>query len=217
MTILFWLLAAAMLLVALSLLLPALTSGGRDGGVERDKLNIAVFHDQLKELENERAEGTLSEAQFEAARRELQRELLDEVGEGEAQATLKPRGRLAVPVVALLVPLLAIGLYLQLGESHLLTDEGQSQLAQAQQQAHDMANVEQMVQQLADRLQQDPNDLEGPRRWRWPTTGNCSAIRWIWSSRCWRCSLCMRRGSGSPASPHSSAANSPLRSTTGSA
>ncbi len=161
MTILFWLLAAAMLLVALSLLLPALTSGGRDGGVERDKLNIAVFHDQLKELENERAEGTLSEAQFEAARRELQRELLDEVGEGETQATLKPRGRLAVPVVALLVPLLAIGLYLQLGESHLLTDEGQSQLAQAQQQAHDMANVEQMVQQLADRLQQDPNDLEG--------------------------------------------------------
>ena len=104
MTILFWLLAAAMLLVALSLLLPALTSGGRDGGVERDKLNIAVFHDQLKELENERAEGTLSEDQFEAARRELQRELLDEVGEGEAQATHKPRGRFAVPVVALLVP-----------------------------------------------------------------------------------------------------------------
>jgi cytochrome c-type biogenesis protein CcmH len=161
MTILFWLLAAAMLLVALALLLPALTSGGREGGVERDKLNIAVFHDQLKELEAELAEGTLSESQFEAARRELQRELLDEVGEGEAQATIKPPGRFAVPVVALLVPLLAIGLYLHLGESHLLTDEGQAELAQAQQEAHDMANVEQMVQQLADRLQQDPNNLEG--------------------------------------------------------
>jgi cytochrome c-type biogenesis protein CcmH len=161
MTILFWLLAAAMLLVALALLLPALTGGGREGGVERDKLNIAVFHDQLAELEAERAEGTLSDTQYQAARRELQRELLDEVDEGGGEQATRVRGRLLAPAVALLVPLLTVGLYLQLGESHLLTDEGQAELAQAEQAAHDMANVDQMVQQLADRLQQDPNDLEG--------------------------------------------------------
>ncbi len=162
MTILFWLLAAAMLLVALALLLPALAGGRqREGGVERDTLNIAVFRDQLVELEADHAEGTLSDAQFEAAKRELQRELLDEVGDGDVKGESRARVRLAVPVVALLVPLLAVGLYLQLGESHLLTDEGQAELAQAQQEAHDMANVEQMVQQLATRLQRDPDNLEG--------------------------------------------------------
>jgi cytochrome c-type biogenesis protein CcmH len=160
--ILFWLLAAAMLLVALALLLPALAGGGRDGGVERDALNIAVFRDQLVELEADHAEGNLTDAQLEAARRELQRELLDEVDvDGEAAARAGARGKLVAPLVAVAVPLLAIGLYLQLGETHLLTDEGQAELAQAQQAAHDMANVDGMIQQLAARLQQDPDNLEG--------------------------------------------------------
>ena len=159
--ILFWLLAAAMLLVALALLLPALLGGGREGGVRRDALNIALFRDQLTELEADHAEGNLTEEQLAAAKRELQRELLDEVDGSETAATVQPRGRLAAPLVGLLVPLLAIALYLQLGQSHLLTEEGQAELAQAQQAAHDMANVDGMVQQLAARLQQDPDNLEG--------------------------------------------------------
>ncbi len=159
--ILFWLLAAAMLLVALALLLPALLGGGREGGVRRDALNIALFRDQFTELEADHAEGNLTDEQLAAAKRELQRELLDEVDGSETAADVKPRGRLAAPLVGLLVPLLAIALYLQLGQSHLLTEEGQAELAQAQQAAHDMANVDGMVQQLAARLQQDPDNLEG--------------------------------------------------------
>ena len=162
MTVLFWLLAAAMLLVALALLLPALLGADKPAatGVRRDTLNIALYRDQLTELEAEREDGTLSPEQFEAARRELQRELLDEVGDAEGAAA-RVRGRAVVPVVALAVPLLAIGLYLQLGSGHLLTEEGQAELARAEQAAHDMQNVDQMVQQLATRLQQDPENLEG--------------------------------------------------------
>jgi cytochrome c-type biogenesis protein CcmH len=159
--ILFWLLAAAMLLVALAMLLPALLGGGREGGVRRDALNIALFRDQFTELEADHAEGNLTEEQLAAAKRELQRELLDEVDGSETAADVKPHGRLAAPLVGLLVPLLAIALYLQLGQSHLLTEEGQAQLVQAQEAAHDMANVDGMVQQLAARLQQDPDNLEG--------------------------------------------------------
>ena len=159
--ILFWLLAAAMLLVALALLLPALLGGGREGGVRRDALNIALFRDQFTELEADHAEGNLTEDQLVAAKRELQRELLDEVDGSETVTHASPRGRLVAPLVAVLVPLLAIGLYLKLGETHLLTEEGQAELASAEQAAHDMANVDGMVQQLAARLQQDPDNLEG--------------------------------------------------------
>ncbi|HEY5719715.1 MAG TPA: c-type cytochrome biogenesis protein CcmI, partial [Gammaproteobacteria bacterium] len=134
MTLLFWLLAAAMLLVALALLLPALTGGGRSDGVQRDALNIALFRDQLAEFEAERAEGTLSAAQFENARHELQRELLDEVNPAEDAAQPAVRGRLAAPLVGVLVPLLAVGMYLQLGQSHLLTEAGQAELARTEQQ-----------------------------------------------------------------------------------
>ena len=161
--ILFWLLAAAMLLVALALLLPALTGDRDAGGVKRDDLNLAVFRDQLAELEAEHAEGTLDDTQFEAAKAELKREVLDEVGGSEGGGRTFGRGRAVAPVVALLVPLIAIGLYLQLGESHLLTEAGQAELAQAEQAAHDMANVDQMVQQLANRLRENPDDLEGWR------------------------------------------------------
>ncbi|HEY5791484.1 MAG TPA: c-type cytochrome biogenesis protein CcmI, partial [Gammaproteobacteria bacterium] len=161
MTLLFWLLAAAMLLVALALLLPALTGGGRSDGVQRDALNIALFRDQLAEFEAERAEGTLSAAQFENARHELQRELLDEVNPAEDAAQPAVRGRLAAPLVGVLVPLLAVGMYLQLGQSHLLTEAGQAELARTEQQAHDMANVDGMVEQLAARLAQQPDNLEG--------------------------------------------------------
>jgi len=150
--ILFWLLAAAMLLVALALLLPALLGGGREGGVRRDALNIALFRDQFTELEADHAEGNLTEDQLVAAKRELQRELLDEVDGSETVTHASPRGRLVAPLVAVLVPLLAID---------LLTEEGQAELASAEQAAHDMANVDGMVQQLAARLQQDPDNLEG--------------------------------------------------------
>lgn len=160
--ILFWLLATAMLLVALALLLPALLGAGRDDGVRRDALNIALYRDQLDELEADHAGGTLTDAQLEAAQRELKRELLDEAGADGSEATgSRPRGRLAAPLLALLVPLLAVGLYLQLGQSHLLTEAGQAELAQAEQAAHDLASVDGMVQQLAERLQQDPDNLEG--------------------------------------------------------
>lgn len=160
--ILFWLLATAMLLVALALLLPALLGAGRDEGVRRDALNIALYRDQLDELEVDHAAGTLTDAQFEAAQRELKRELLDEAGaDGDEATGSRPRGRLAAPLLALLVPLLAVGLYLQIGQSHLLTEAGQAELAQTEQAAHDMASVEGMVQQLAQRLQQDPENLEG--------------------------------------------------------
>jgi len=159
--ILFWLLAAAMLLVALALLLPALLGGGRESGVRRDALNIALFRDLSAELDADHAEGSLTDDQLTAAKRELQRELLDEVDGSETVTRASPRGRLVAPLVAVLVPLLAIGLYLKLGETHLLTEEGQAKLASVEQAAHDLANVDGMVQQLAARLQQDPDNLEG--------------------------------------------------------
>jgi len=161
--IVFWLLAAAMLLVALAFLLPALLGSGRKDDVERDALNIALYRDQFEELDAEFAEGALSAEQLEAAKRELKRELLDEVDEvpDDGDAAVSHPGRTLPWAIGLVLPLLAIGLYLQLGESHLLTTEGQAELVREEQAAHDLTSVDGMVQQLRARLEQEPDNLEG--------------------------------------------------------
>ena len=50
----------------------------------RKSENLAIFRDQLAELEREKAEGTLLEADFQQARTELQRRLLEDVDSNEA-------------------------------------------------------------------------------------------------------------------------------------
>ena len=80
----FALFAALLLAVVLAFLLPPLWLGlRRQAAADRKAANLAIFRDQLAELEREKAEGTLAEADFEQARGELQKRLLEEVDRGE--------------------------------------------------------------------------------------------------------------------------------------
>ena len=76
---LFWAAAVVCILIALAFVLPALlrSRAGADKAVRRD-VNIAVYRDQMKELEADRANGLLSEAQLETARLELETRLADD-------------------------------------------------------------------------------------------------------------------------------------------
>ena len=76
---LFWIAAVVGVLIALAFVLPALlrARAGADTAARRD-VNIAVYRDQMKELEADRANGQLSDAQFESARLELEARLADD-------------------------------------------------------------------------------------------------------------------------------------------
>ncbi|HRD90195.1 MAG TPA: c-type cytochrome biogenesis protein CcmI, partial [Accumulibacter sp.] len=76
----FIIVAALLLAAALAILLPPLWRAPQPpGSADRREANLAVFRDQLAELDRERDEGTLGEADVAQARAELQRRLLDEV------------------------------------------------------------------------------------------------------------------------------------------
>ena len=79
--------AVVLVLVALAwVLLPLM--GVRSGGVERSASNIEILRDQLTELDGDLAAGTLSREQFDQAREELQRRVLEEaVPAGAAAST----------------------------------------------------------------------------------------------------------------------------------
>ena len=121
---LFWGIVALMLAAALALLVtPLVRGGGRHARKQREALNVAIHRDRLAELEAERDAGNLSEEAFEQARNELERDLLVDVEPGEETATANAparSGRWVGVMVAVLVPVAAVGLYWNLGAINLV-------------------------------------------------------------------------------------------------
>ena len=148
--------AAALLLVAvLAIVLPPLWRASRtSGSVERSEANLAIFRDQLAELERERHDGSLAEADFAQARAELQRRLLDEV---ETAAAAPPQGsgsRTTALALLVLLPLAAAAGYALLGTPRAL-DPLQRQARMAPQQ------IEELLAGLVEKLKKNPDDAKG--------------------------------------------------------
>jgi cytochrome c-type biogenesis protein CcmH len=152
---------ATLLIVAVAaFILPTLWSGKRRqaSGADRKASNLAIFRDQLADLERDRNDGTLAEADFELAKTELQRRLLDEV-ESDTEATDTPTASSSRPtaiVLLLALPLLALALYVTLGNPRALDPANTA--PQKQMTAED---INAMVSRLAERMQANPDDMNG--------------------------------------------------------
>ncbi len=113
----FWLAAGLLLLVALSFLLIPLLRGRRAQSEEdRTALNVALYQERLAELQEQQAEGVLSAAQMDSGRAEAARELLADT-EGVTAERVSRLGKPLPLLVAILVPVLALALYLHFGAS----------------------------------------------------------------------------------------------------
>lgn len=155
----FGLLAAAFVLAALGFLLWPLLRGRTRATASTQAANLAVYRDQFAELERDLELGTLDNAQYEAARAELQRRLLQEAGDGPAVAAGGRRGsRATALLIALALPVAAAGLYAVLGQpqgigvaKRTLPDDAPVSPEQFQA----------MTEQLAQRMRQNPDDALG--------------------------------------------------------
>ncbi|MBM7059519.1 c-type cytochrome biogenesis protein CcmI [Pseudomonas sp. UL073] len=113
----FWLAAGLLLLVALAfLLIPVLRGRRVQREEDRTALNVALYEERLDELTGQHAAGVLTAEQLEGGRAEAARELLADT-EGTEAARSSRLGRAVPLVAALLVPVLALGLYLHWGAS----------------------------------------------------------------------------------------------------
>jgi cytochrome c-type biogenesis protein CcmH len=155
-TLTFFLLAAALAAVVVLLLVRSLWRGAKIvDQAQRSAVNAAVYRDQLAELERDRSAGVLSEADFDQAKRELQRRVLEEAAAPGEAPTAPARGaRAAAAVLAVALPLAAMGTYFVLGNPDALAPQApQGQVTAAQ--------VEAMVASLAQRLKDNPDDAQG--------------------------------------------------------
>jgi cytochrome c-type biogenesis protein CcmH len=157
--ILFWTVSALLAAGTLFLILRPLLAGRDEAGVSRNEANLAVYRDQLRELEADLAAGTLQRSDYDHAKRELEARLLEDVSPSEAEAGARG-GRKAAWAVAAAVPAGALALYLVIGMPEALDPDAASPEV-----AHGVtvAQIEAMVERLAERMRENPEDGEGWR------------------------------------------------------
>ena len=149
----FWLGAGLLLLAALGfLLIPILRGRGRQQEQDRTALNVALYQERVAELSAQQAAGVLDAEQLASGRDEAARELLaDTEGAGEPrQAHL---GRAVPLLAALLVPVMAVGLYLHFGAADKV--ELTREFAQAPK------TMDEMTSRLERAVQAQPDSAEG--------------------------------------------------------
>lgn len=147
--------------VTLRLLLPLLRppkarASTTHSANERREANLAIFRDQLGELEREHRENLLSDADFEQAKRELQRRLLEDVQAEDAGEAARPAGQKTALVLLVALPLAAAAGYALLGNPR-----GLDPLQTQTQKRATPEQIAAMVGKLAEKLRQNPDDAKG--------------------------------------------------------
>ncbi|MBF8779213.1 c-type cytochrome biogenesis protein CcmI [Pseudomonas fulva] len=148
-----WLAAGLLSLVALGLLLvPILRAGGPHAEQDRAALNVELYQERVAELEAQQQAGVLDAAQLQRGRDEAARELLTDT-ETLGGAPARPLGRGVPLAVAVLLPVVALGLYLHFGAADKV--ELAREFAQAP------SNLQDMTTRLERTVQAQPESAEG--------------------------------------------------------
>jgi cytochrome c-type biogenesis protein CcmH len=170
--ILFWLICAGLVAIALAFVLPPLWQRLPNGaGEDKQQANLDIYRDQLTELSADLRNGIVSPEQYRQDRDEIERRMLEDVSGDDAgertarkaaasNATSKATGY----AIAFAIPVAAVSLYLLVGNSAGLSRTtappavvnaapGNGQMSPQQ--------IEANVAKLAARLEQKPDDAEG--------------------------------------------------------
>ena len=152
--------AAVLAAVGLAWLLWPLRARTSDtAALDQSATTLAILRAQLAELDAERAAGRLDAEQHRQASDELQRRVLEEAAAAqEAGSSSHGRARFTAAVVGVLVPLAAAALYWQLGAPRALDPAA---LTAEAQQPMSRERIEELVQQLAARMEKEPGNPEG--------------------------------------------------------
>lgn len=158
----FWLLSSLLLVLALAfVLVPLLRWSRRSDAPAREAINLAVYRDQLEELEADLKNGVVSAEQADKSRQELQRRMLEDVAPDNSAAPATPKtgrsARVGVVITAgLAIPVAAALLYFQIGNPTAITAVPSHQASRFSDK-----QMAELVERLAKRMQERPDDLEG--------------------------------------------------------
>lgn len=158
----FWIAAAILTLAALTaLVFPLARKQGGNGIPERADFDLAVYKDQLLEIDRDMDRGVLSDDQATAARTEIERRMLAAASDGEetpASTSSRAPGWLMV-IVLVVVPLGALGLYFKLGQPTMKSQPfAEREQAKPANMALRQEQINQMITEMQARAEKDPTD-----------------------------------------------------------
>ena len=159
--ILFWILSAALLLVAIIFIaVPLWRKSSSSNDVLRDTANLGILRDQSLELEVDLRNGLLTQEAYEQGKSELQTRLLEEV-KTSGQPVKAPRNpaKVLAVVMAVLLPLFTVPVYMKLGNTKAMLSPQEQSAAAA---GDGIIRTEEGLQELARDLKDNP---ENPNGW----------------------------------------------------
>lgn len=168
----FWMIAALMIVVALVAVMLPMLRGDSAERVSYDDVAAAVQRHRRAELESEARTGVLAGDALDEAQGELERSARAQGAAvvGESTATVGPAGTRGLVVAAMLLPVVAAGLYLWLGEPGAIEAAKPTRTALPAQHPDvaqgaggnaDQHSVDDMTSRLEQRLAAKPDDAEG--------------------------------------------------------
>ncbi|MGB0713686.1 MAG: c-type cytochrome biogenesis protein CcmI [Gammaproteobacteria bacterium] len=182
----FSLFAALLVGLVLAFILPGLLGRGRVPELDRDAQNVSIARDRLSELERDLEAGAITRQEFDEGRADLEDALAVDLGEQAAVAGSGRPNRFLALGLALSIPVAAVLLYRVIGMPGALdvTGPGEPKRAEAQTQhtartgpdGQPMPPVEKLVEQLAAKLRESPDNAEG-----WMLLGRTYGVMERWS------------------------------------
>ena len=160
MPILLWVTASILALMALGFVVPALLRKSHHRDVERTEVNIAIAREREQELRTELKAGVLSDAEFDAARAELEQGLAIDIAGGPDRVGHNTTSPAVAVSVSALLPLTALGLYLFLGSPSAINAPHSSASPEIGGETQ-QPDVDTMLAQLKVRLVDQPDDVRG--------------------------------------------------------
>lgn len=167
---LFWTIAAGLIVLAMTFVVLPLLRRHVGTGISSDELNLTVFRQQLEELDNDLKSGILDQERYDAAKIDLEKELLSDVSDNQAkeESAVSNKGRWMV-LASLAVPLVAVLLYQMLGSPGIIQRLKEQPMAAATSSRGHAGNgsmqnlppMDELVRRLAAKMKENPDNLEG--------------------------------------------------------
>lgn len=164
--------AAVLILLALVFIVPTLLRKNQPMSDVYDELNVAIAKDRLQELKQQRDAGEMSDAMYQQMHDELESTLAIDLAQQQdnvnsdavnsERATAAPSKNKAIPVlVGLAVPLLAVLVYLQLGNFNAATGKIAQMIEIPSGENRPQISLADAVAKLEQRLAENPDNPEG--------------------------------------------------------
>lgn len=168
---LFSLIATLMVLLVLVVLVrPILRQHASEPVNDRREQNVELARQDLAELEQNFNDGKMSAQAYEEAKGELEQGLFDDLQEDEDQnqKTSGISNKVGAIIVALLVPVGALGMYYQYGNLLGIEESKKKGLTEAE---RNLSNMGTMLAQLEKKMKANPDDVAG-----WKMLGRTYAV-----------------------------------------